>query len=82
MSAIECRAVISIEDIDTHELLGAELIRKPLETLRVARSDPADAMTALLLSRTRFACSPHLEAIREVVSKADRESARQDRKPR
>jgi hypothetical protein len=40
-------------------------------------------MTALLLSRTRFACSPHrLEAIREVVSKADRESAKRNTKPR
>ncbi len=66
-----------------HELLGVELIRKPLETLRAIRTDLADAMTALLLSRTRFACGPHrLEAIREVVSKADRESAKRNTKPR
>lgn len=66
-----------------HELLGVELIRKPLDTLRAVRPDLADAMTALLLSRTRFACSPHrLEAIREVVSKADRESAKRNTKPR
>ncbi|EIL96754.1 HD domain-containing protein [Rhodanobacter sp. 115] len=66
-----------------HELLGVELIRKPLETLRTSRSDLADAMTVLLLSRTRFACGPHrLEAIREVISKADRESAKRNTKPR
>ena len=66
-----------------HELLGVELIRKPLDTLSAARPDLADAMTALLLSRTRFACSRYrLEAIREVVSKADRESAKRDTKPR
>ena len=66
-----------------HELLGVELIRKPLDTLRAVRPDLADAMTALLLSRTRFACSPHwLEAIRDVVSKADRESAKRNTKPR
>lgn len=66
-----------------HELLGVELIHKPLETLRANRTDLADAMTALLLSRTRFACSTYrLEAIREVISKADRESAKRDTKPR
>lgn len=66
-----------------HELLGVELIRKPLETLRATWPDLADAIIALLLSRTRFACSAYrLEAIREVVSKADRESARRNTKPR
>ena len=59
-----------------HELLGVELIHKPLAAWCADREDLADAMTALLLSRTRFACSSYrLEAIRQVVSKADRDSA-------
>jgi hypothetical protein len=66
-----------------HELLGVELIRKPLDTLRAARADLADALTALLLSRTRFSNGRYrLEAIRQVVSKADRESAKRNTKPR
>ena len=66
-----------------HELLGVELIRKPMDALRVARPDLADALTALLLSRTRFACSPYrLEAIRQVVCRADAESAKRNTKPR
>ena len=66
-----------------HDLLGVELIRKPLDTLRAAQPDLADALTALLLSRTRFACGRYrLEAIRQVVSKADGESAKRNTKPR
>ncbi|WP_158543490.1 HDIG domain-containing metalloprotein [Dyella solisilvae] len=60
-----------------HEVLGVELMHKPLEALRVEQVDLADALTALLLSRTRFAQGRfHLEAIRQVISKADRDSAR------
>ena len=66
-----------------HELLGVELIRKPMDALRVARPDLAEALTALLLSRTRFSNGRYrLEAIRQVVSKADRESAKRNTKPR
>jgi hypothetical protein len=66
-----------------HDLLGLELIRKPLDTLRAAQPDLADALTTLLLSRTRFACGRYrLEAIRQVVSKADGESAKRNTKPR
>lgn len=66
-----------------HELLGVELIRQPLETLRATHSKLADALTALLLSRTRFACgSLRYEAIRQVISRADVESAKRNTKPR
>lgn len=41
-----------------HELLGVELIRKPLGALSAAQADLGSALTALLLSPTCFACSP------------------------
>ncbi|EIL89195.1 hypothetical protein AB7849_18770 [Rhodanobacter sp. 115] len=59
------------------EMLGLELIGKPLETLRANAPELADALTALLLSRTKFSCSRfRLSAIRDVISRADRDSAR------
>lgn len=59
------------------EVLGLELIQKPLATLRATAPELADALTVLLLNRTKFSCSPfRLQAIREVISRADRDSAR------
>lgn len=58
------------------EVLGLELIWKPLVTLRANAPELADALIALLLSRTKFCCSRfRLSAIREVISRADRDSA-------
>ena len=62
-----------------HDLLGLELIRPPMDALRDVRPDLADALSTLLLSRTRFTCGPYrLEAIREVISHADRASVAKD----
>jgi len=56
-----------------HQLLGVELLRGPLDTLRRSRPDLADAITVLLLSRTPGARDPYdLEAIMNFVSSADR----------
>lgn len=60
------------------EVLGLELIWKPLATLRANAPELADALTVLLLNRARFCSSRfRLQAIREVISRADRDSARQ-----
>lgn len=56
-----------------YQLLGVELLRSPLDTLRRSRPDLADAITVLLLSRTPGARDPYdLEAIMNFVSSADR----------
>jgi len=56
-----------------HPLLGVELLRGPLDALRRARPDLADAVTVLLLSRTQDAREPYdLEAIMNFVASADR----------
>lgn len=66
-----------------HELLGLDLLREPLDALRKYNMELGDALSALLLSRTAFSGGRHrLEAIREVVSKADRKSARLNSGPR
>lgn len=63
-----------------HELLGLELLRPAIEKLAQHREDLADALATLLLSRTRYACSSlRLQAIDEVLRKADRESAAENR---
>lgn len=66
-----------------HELLGLELIRQPMDTLRAEQCDLADALSTLLLSRTRNSCGPYrLEPIRQVISHCDRASVARDRAKR
>lgn len=56
-----------------HELLGVELLRSPLDALRLVRPDLADALTVLLLCRTQDTRDPYdLEAVMNFVSSADR----------
>ncbi len=62
-----------------HDYLGLELLQRPLDTLRQRDEAMADALTALLLSRTRYTHGPYrCEAIREVISIADNASARRN----
>lgn len=62
-----------------HDYLGLELLQRPLDTLRQQDEAMADALTALLLSRTRYTHGPYrCEAIREVISIADNASARRN----
>ena len=64
-----------------HELLGLELLRPAIKKLAQHREDLADALATLLLSRTRYACSSlRLQAMDEVLRKADRESAADNRR--
>lgn len=62
-----------------HDYLGLELLQRPLDALRQQDETMADALTALLLSRTRYTHGPYrCEAIREVISIADNASARRN----
>jgi hypothetical protein len=59
------------------EVLGLEVIWGPLATLRTNAPQLADALTALLLKRMKYCSSRfRLPAIREVISKADWDSAK------
>lgn len=65
-----------------HELLGIELLQPALLALRQRRTKLYDALTALLLRRTRYTSSEwRLHAVNEVVSAADRKSAAADTRP-
>ena len=59
------------------EVLGLEVIWGPLATLRTNAPQLADALTVLLLNRMKYCTSRfRLPAIREVISKADWDSAK------